>query len=85
MAPGTPSARIARWRTHIRGAWLIQVDGTPVTSISEAKAVFTRLSHSNTPRCTLLFSHPEVNPDISNKGLPVMSTSDFLAIYSRPT
>ena len=77
MAPGTPGARIARWRTRIRGAWLIQVDDTPVTSISEAKAVFTRLSLSNSPRCTLRFSHPEVNPDISNKGLPVMSKSDF--------
>jgi hypothetical protein len=77
MAPGTPGARIARWRTCIRGAWLIQVDGTPVTSMSDAKAVFTRLSCSNSPRCTLQFSHPEVNPDISNKGLPVMSKLDF--------
>ncbi len=78
MAPGTPGAHIARWRTRIRGAWLIQVDGTPVTSISNAKAVFTRLLHSTSPRCTLQFSHPEVNPDISNKGLPVMLQSDFL-------
>ena len=77
MAPGTPGARIARWRTRIRGAWLIQVDGTPVHSISDVKAAFTRLSCSNSPRCTLQFSHPEINPDISNKGLPVMSPSDF--------
>ena len=77
MAPGTPGARIARWRTCIHGAWLIQVDGTPVTSISDAKADFTQLSCSNSPRCTLEFYHPEVNPDISNKGLPVMSKSDF--------
>ncbi len=49
MAPGTPGARIARWWTRIRGAWLIQVDGTPVTSISDAKSVFTRLSCSNSP------------------------------------
>ena len=77
MTPGTPGVRIARWQTRIRGAWLIQVDGIPVTSISDAKAVFTRLSCSNSPHCTLQFSHPEVNPDISNKGLPVMSKSDF--------
>jgi len=77
MAPGTPGAHIARWQTRIHGAWLIQVDGTPITSISDAKAVFTRLSCSNSPRCTLQFSHPKVNPDISNKGLPVMSKSDF--------
>ena len=77
MAPGTPGARIARWQTRIRGAWFIEVDGTPVTSISDAKSVFIRLTHSNSPRCTLLFSHPEVNPDISNKGVPLMSKSDL--------
>ena len=27
--------------------------------------------------CTLLFSNPEVNPNISNKGLPIVSQSDF--------
>ena len=77
MAPGTPGAHIARWQTCIRGAWLIQVNGTPVTSISNAKTVFTRLLRSNSPHCILQFLHPEVNPNISNKGLTVMSKSDF--------
>jgi hypothetical protein len=77
MAPSTPDAPIPRWRTRIRGAWLITINGTPVSSISDAQAVFQQLSATRAPTCTLLFSHPEITPDISNKGLPIMSASNF--------
>ena len=77
MAPSTPDAPIPRWRTRIRGAWLITINGTPVSSISDAQAVFQQLSATRAPTCTLLFSHPEITPDISNKGLLIMSASDF--------
>jgi hypothetical protein len=65
------------WRTRLRGAWLIQINNTPVASINDAKTAFANLSSSKSQRCTLLFSHPKITPDISNKGLPVMSKSDF--------
>jgi hypothetical protein len=29
----TPTARIARWRTHLRGAWLVSINGTPVVGL----------------------------------------------------
>ena len=77
MAPSTPGARVPRWCTRIRGAWLININGFPVSSISDAQAVFQQLSATRPPTCTLLFSHPEITPVISNKGLPILSTSDF--------
>ena len=77
MAPSTSGARIARWCTRICGAWLININGTPASSISDAQAIFQQLSATRAPACTLLFSHPEITPVISNKGLPIMSTSDF--------
>lgn len=77
MAPSTPGARVPRWRTRIRGAWLISINGNTVSSITDAQAIFQQLSDSNSPGCTLLFSHPDITPDISNKGLPIMSPSDF--------
>ena len=40
MAPSTPGACIPRWRTRIHEAWLISINGTPVSSISDAQAVF---------------------------------------------
>ena len=73
----TPTARIDHWQTHVHGAWLVSVDGTPVSTIAEAQEVFTRLQTSTHP-CILVFSHPEMSPDISNKGLPIMSKEDFL-------
>ena len=77
MAPSTPGAHVPRWWTRIRGAWLININGTPVSTISDAQRVFHELSMDGSPSCTLLFSHPEVKPNISNKGLPIMSTSNF--------
>jgi hypothetical protein len=72
----TPAARIDCWRTHVRGAWLVSIDGTPVSTIAEAQDVFTPLQTSTHP-CILVFSHPETSSDISNKGLPIMSKEDF--------
>jgi hypothetical protein len=72
----TPAACIERWRTHIHGAWLVSIDGTPVTTIAEAAVVFAFPRTHSLP-CTLVFSHPKISPDISNKGLPIMSKDDF--------
>ena len=77
LAPSTPGACVPHWPTRICGAWLISINGTPVLSISDAQAVFQKLPATQATTCTLLFSHPEITPDISNKGLPIMSASDF--------
>jgi hypothetical protein len=77
MAPGTPSARIPRWRTQLRGAWLIAIDGTNISTLTDAQSIFRCLSNANSRGCTLLFSHPEITPDISLSGLPIMSKNDF--------
>ena len=77
MAPSTPGARIAQWRTRLRGAWLIGIDGTNISTLAEAESVFRHLSDTQARNCVLLFSHPEITPDILSKGLPIMSREDF--------
>jgi hypothetical protein len=77
MAPSTPGARVPRWRTRLRGPWLLEINGTPISTIKDAHATFAYLASEKKPLCTLLFSHPEITPDISSKGLPVMLKSDF--------
>ncbi len=77
MVPGTPGARIPWWRTQLRGAWLIAIDGTNISTLTDAQSIFCCLSNANSSGCTLLFSHPEITPDISSSGLPIMSRSDF--------
>jgi hypothetical protein len=77
MSPHRPGDRILRWRTHLRGAWLIKINDTPVCTIGDAQQMFQQLSDNNATTCVLLFSHPEISRDISNKGLPIMTPTDF--------
>jgi hypothetical protein len=72
----TPAARIERWHTHLHGAWLVSIEGNPVSTIAEVEAVFT-CPHTRPHPCTLVFSHPEISPNISNKGLPISSKDNF--------
>jgi hypothetical protein len=77
IAPSTPAARIHGWRTWIRGTWLIKVGDTKVGSIDEVAWAFDGLRTSGSPSVTLLFSHPEVRPSLSQAGLPIVSLAPF--------
>ncbi len=77
MDPGTPGARVDRWRTQLRGASLVSIAGVPVHTVEEAEAALTTLSGPSLLDCTLVFCHPKVFPDISNRGVPIMSRDDF--------
>jgi hypothetical protein len=77
MAPGTSGAKVDRWRVNLRGAWLIKIGTTVVSTISEAQSAFQALYTAGTPSVTLLFSHPELRRDISNNGLPIISSAPF--------
>jgi hypothetical protein len=77
ISPSTPAAKILHWRSCIKGAWLIKIGPDVVTFITEAQDAFQCLSTSDASLVTLLFSHPEVRPDISHDGLPIMSSAPF--------
>ena len=66
----SPAARIPRWRTQLRGAWLIQVGDTTVhTHLDVRHALDLELSR-NSKSCRLLFAHPEITHGLTNDGLP---------------
>ena len=44
MTPSTPGAKIKRWRTHIKHAWLIKVDNVEVHTVEEVSAIFKSLA-----------------------------------------
>jgi hypothetical protein len=77
MTPGTPGAKIPRWRSRLKGAWLIKVGNTLVSSIAEAQDAFMSAITSGSQLVTLLFSHPEIRHDISHDGLPIVSSAPF--------
>jgi hypothetical protein len=78
MTPGTPGTNVDWWRVNLRGAWLIKVGSTQISTISNAQSAFWSLYETSAPSVMLLFSHPELRRVISNKGLPIVSLDPFL-------
>jgi len=77
MTPSTPAAKIPRWRLRIKGAWLIKIGDTMVSSISDAQQAFAALAQTGVTSVTLLFSHPEIRQDTSHNRLPIISPAPF--------
>jgi hypothetical protein len=77
MYPSTPGAKIPRWRTRLHGAWLIKIANHTVTSIEDARKAVALLSTTGTTSAHLLFAHPDIRPDISRRGIPIVSSEPF--------
>jgi hypothetical protein len=77
MTPGTPGAKIPRWRSRLKGAWLIKVGDILVSSIADAQDAFRTAIASGSSNVKLLFTHPEIRQDISHDGLPIVSSAPF--------
>ncbi len=60
MTPSTPGAKIPRWRTRIKDAWLIKVGPDLVHTIKDAQDAFERQSAAGLASIPLLFSHPKI-------------------------
>ena len=70
IAPSTPCARIHNWPSRIRGAWLIEVDDTIVSTVDEVAAALAAVTSSET---SLLFAHSEIRHGLSNAGIPLVN------------
>jgi hypothetical protein len=77
MAPSTPVAKIPRWRSRLKGAWLIKIGDHTVSTIAQAQQVFSQLNAQGVSTVTLLYLHPEIGQDISHDGLPIVSSASF--------
>lgn len=65
----TPAAKILRWRSRIRGAWLRKIGDVEVKSVDDVKRVFASIPF-RTPSIWLTFSHPEIKHGLTNDGIP---------------
>ena len=61
----------------MRGVWLIKIGDNAISTLEEAKAVFKSIHDSGSTSITLLFAHPEVRPNLSRDGLPILSSAPF--------
>ena len=70
IRPSTPAAKIPRWRSQIRNAWLIKVFGQAVLTENDVTTALELFLKSNQQNCNLLFAHPEIRHGLTNDGLP---------------
>jgi hypothetical protein len=77
MVPGTPGAKIPCLRTRIHGAWLIKVGTYLIQSINDVRTALTSIQSTSGTHVPLLFSHPELCPGISRRGLPIVLSAPF--------
>jgi hypothetical protein len=61
MAPSTPDARVPRWHTRLRGAWLLSVNSTLVHTLAKAHQVFHDLYLRHAALNILLFAHSRIS------------------------
>ena len=64
------AARIPRWRSTIKGAWLRSINGNTVTDINDVKKYINQALQANSKTCILVFSHPEIAHGLTNDGIP---------------
>ena len=77
ILPGTPAARLHGWRARLRGAWFVKVGEATIASIDDVVHAFEWLRETACPNVTLLVSHPEVRPNLSQDGIPIVSSAPF--------
>ena len=77
ISPGSPAARIHNWRLRKRGAWLIKVGDRLIGSSDDVVKAFEMLRKLASTSTTLLFLHPEVRPNLSQDGVPIVSSAPF--------
>ncbi len=82
MDASTPGARVDKWCSRIRGAWLQSIDGNAVSTLDDVLREFGQISQTQAGTCILTFAHPEISPDISQHGLPIISSVDYFSQFT---
>ncbi len=76
MSLSTLAAKIPEWKTHIRGTWLIKIGDLVTSTVVETAHALKSLMDSS-GSTILLFAYPEIHPNLSDNGLPIMSSAPF--------
>jgi hypothetical protein len=66
----TPAARILRWRSRIRHAFLIAIDGNPVHTIEDVQKAIATLRQTTQHTARFTFTHDEIRTNLTAEGVP---------------
>ena len=77
ISPSTPAAKIRAWRSRVRGACLMEINGVPVTYLDEVKGMFLSLGTTSTTTCTLLLAHSAIKDGLVETGIPQVNVDQL--------
>jgi hypothetical protein len=84
MAPGTPGAKVDRWRVNLRGAWLNKIGTTVVSTISKAQSAFQALYCWNSI-CDPAVLTSQTEAQYIEQGTPYRFVRSFYSANTQPT
>jgi hypothetical protein len=70
MQKSTPAAKIRAWRSRLRGARILEVEGTPVATSDELAQALLRLKDKGSKQCTILMAHSAIREGLVETGIP---------------
>ena len=73
IVASTPCARIRRWRSRLKRAWLVKIGSYEVNTVEEVRQSLLRCTTDpaeNIADCLLTFSYPEIKHGLTNEGIP---------------
>ena len=68
--PGTPAAQISRWRQRLQFAYLLELNGIPITTIDAFQQIIATLRSQGVTVCQIRFTFDEIRNSLSGSGLP---------------
>ncbi len=80
-SPGIPAVKIKDWHSCVKGAWLVQIGDTPITTVTSTKDAFTTARLTNALLVTLLFAQPKIFPNLAHNGIPIVSSAPFTQLH----
>ena len=70
IKPGTCAAKIPRWRSECRGAWLKAINGKTVETLQDVNEAFEALLSEKAKTCEITLAHPEIKHGLTEDGIP---------------
>jgi hypothetical protein len=77
MLPSSPAAKIRAWRSRLRDARILSINGTPVNCIDDLKDAFLVLATARAPKATILMQHNAIRDGLVESGIPQVNVDQL--------
>jgi hypothetical protein len=77
MLPSSPAAKIRAWRSRLRDARIISINGKSVHCISDVSDAFLLLATDGSPKATILMQHNAIRDGLVESGIPQVNVDQL--------